>query len=51
VIAALADELADFRTTKGSVAFEPGSPLPDGVVDRLVLARRDEIDAMRARKR
>ncbi|SKC71370.1 iron chaperone [Krasilnikoviella flava] len=45
VITALADELQGFRTTKGSVSFQPDSPLPDDVLDRIVAARRDEIDA------
>jgi uncharacterized protein YdhG (YjbR/CyaY superfamily) len=45
VLAALADELGAFRTTKGSVAFQTDTPLPDDVLDRLVAARRDEIDA------
>jgi len=45
VVAALAGDLDGFRTTKGSVSFQPDAPLPDDVVDRLVLARRDEIDA------
>jgi uncharacterized protein YdhG (YjbR/CyaY superfamily) len=49
VLAALADDLTGFRTTKGSVSFQPDAPLPDDVLDRIVLARRAEIDA-RARR-
>ncbi|WP_425953566.1 iron chaperone [Xylanimonas sp. McL0601] len=45
VLEALAGDLTAFRTTKGSVSFQPDAPLPDDVVDRIVLARRDEIDA------
>jgi uncharacterized protein YdhG (YjbR/CyaY superfamily) len=45
VLEALADRLVGFRVTKGSVAFQPDAPLPDDVVDDLVAARREEIDA------
>jgi len=38
------DELADFSTAKGTVRFADDHPLPDDVLDRLILARRDEID-------
>ncbi|GEL94336.1 iron chaperone [Cellulomonas composti] len=38
------DELGDFSTAKGTVRFTPEHPLPDDVLDRLVLARRAEID-------
>ncbi|WP_278234503.1 DUF1801 domain-containing protein [Isoptericola sp. AK164] len=48
VVAALADRLEGFRVTKGSVGFRPGHPLPDDVVERLVVLRREEIDAMHA---
>ena len=47
VIAALAGELAAFDVSKGTVRFQPDAPLPDDVLDRLILARRDEIDARR----
>ncbi|ANC30161.1 iron chaperone [Isoptericola dokdonensis] len=40
-----ADVLAGLRTTKGSVALDRSAPLPVDVVDRLVIERRDEIDA------
>ncbi|MCA5894678.1 DUF1801 domain-containing protein [Isoptericola sp. NEAU-Y5] len=46
VIEEYADELADYRVTKGSIAFQPGRPVPDDVLDGIVAARRDEIDAM-----
>ncbi|MFI2364186.1 iron chaperone [Promicromonospora sp. NPDC019610] len=48
-IDALAPDLTDFSTSKGTVRFTPDQPLPDDVLDRLVLFRRDEIDAMRSR--
>jgi uncharacterized protein YdhG (YjbR/CyaY superfamily) len=49
VIEALAPDLASFSTSKGSIRFTPEHPLPDDVLDRIILFRRDEIDAMRAR--
>jgi uncharacterized protein YdhG (YjbR/CyaY superfamily) len=49
VVEAFAAELTGFRVTKGSISFQPGSPLPDDLLDRIVAARRDEIDAMRSR--
>jgi uncharacterized protein YdhG (YjbR/CyaY superfamily) len=48
-IEALAPDLAGFSTSKGTVRFTPEHPLPDDVLDRIILFRRDEIDAMRAR--
>ncbi|PFG43264.1 uncharacterized protein YdhG (YjbR/CyaY superfamily) [Isoptericola jiangsuensis] len=45
VIEQAADALAGLRTTKGSVSLDRAAPLPVDVVDRLVAARRDEIDA------
>ena len=40
-----ADELAGFPTTKGSVHFTPEAPLPDALVERLVMARVADIEA------
>jgi uncharacterized protein YdhG (YjbR/CyaY superfamily) len=37
-------ELADFSLAKGTVRFTEDQPVPDDVLDRLLLARRDEID-------
>lgn len=34
-----ADELKGYRRTKGSVHFTPDAPLPDALVEELVLAR------------
>ncbi|MFD2024680.1 iron chaperone [Promicromonospora aerolata] len=47
-IEALAPELTGFSTSKGTIRFTPEQPLPDDVLDRLILLRRDEIDAMRS---
>jgi uncharacterized protein YdhG (YjbR/CyaY superfamily) len=44
-IDSLAADLSAFDRSKGTVRFQPDHPLPDDVLDRLVLARRDEIDA------
>jgi uncharacterized protein YdhG (YjbR/CyaY superfamily) len=48
-IEALAGDLAGFSTSKGTIRFTPEHPLPDDALDRLILLRRDEIDAMRSR--
>ncbi len=44
VIAAMAGALAAFDVSKGTIRFRPDAPLPDDALDRIVLARRDEID-------
>jgi uncharacterized protein YdhG (YjbR/CyaY superfamily) len=41
---AIAD-LDGFDSTKGGIRFTDARPIPDAVFDRLVLNRRDEIDA------
>jgi uncharacterized protein YdhG (YjbR/CyaY superfamily) len=41
---AIAD-LDGFDSTKGGIRFTDARPIPDAVFDRLVLERRDEIDA------
>lgn len=38
-------ELAAFGTSKGSIRFTPETPLPDGLVTRIVRDRSAEIDA------
>ena len=48
VIDALAPELGGYHVTKGSVGFRAEAPLPDAVVDRMVLLRRDEIDGRKS---
>lgn len=45
VVDAVAAELDDFSLSKGTVRFSAEHPLPGDVVDRMILARRDEIDA------
>ena len=45
VVDAVAPELPDFSLSKGTVRFSVDQPLPPAIVDRMILARRDEIDA------
>jgi uncharacterized protein YdhG (YjbR/CyaY superfamily) len=45
VVDAVAGELTGFSLSKGTVRFSLEQPLPAAVVDRMILARRDEIDA------
>ncbi|HLF70981.1 MAG TPA: DUF1801 domain-containing protein [Dehalococcoidia bacterium] len=47
VIAAHKDELAAYDTSKGTVRFPDGKPLPDALVKKLVKARIGEIEAAR----
>jgi len=42
LIAGLAGELEDFRTSKGTIQFTPDKPLPDSLVRRIVAARKAE---------
>lgn len=49
VIDVLAPELEGFSLSKGTIRFSPDRPVPDSILDRLVLLRRDEIDAKRRR--
>jgi uncharacterized protein YdhG (YjbR/CyaY superfamily) len=39
------DELAGFDTSKGTIRFSPGEPLPDELIAKLVRARMAETDA------
>jgi uncharacterized protein YdhG (YjbR/CyaY superfamily) len=50
VIESLTAELSTFDRSKGTIRFQPDRPLPDDVLDLLVLARRDEIDAKSERQ-
>lgn len=50
VIEALSGELTAFTPSKGTIRFRPDAPLPDDLVDRIVLARRDEIAVSLARR-
>ncbi len=47
VMQAHAEELAGFRTAKGTVHFTPDKPIPDDLVRRLVQARMAEHEAQR----
>lgn len=38
------DELAPYDTSKGTIRFKPGEPLPDALVHKLVRARLGQID-------
>ncbi len=42
---AVAAELDGFSLSKGTIRFSVERPLPAAVVDRLILSRRDEVDA------
>ena len=42
-MASHADEIEPFDRTKGSIHFTPQRPLPDRVIDDLVLARVDDL--------
>jgi uncharacterized protein YdhG (YjbR/CyaY superfamily) len=44
-MAAHADLVAGYETTKGTIHFQPDSPLPDELVTTLVRARMAETDA------
>lgn len=51
VVEQVADDLAGLRSTKGGVQFTAEHPVPDEVFDRIVAARRTEIDtALGARR-
>lgn len=47
ITSALADELVEYKTTKGSVHFAIDEPLPVGVVKSLVDARQAELAGQR----
>jgi uncharacterized protein YdhG (YjbR/CyaY superfamily) len=46
---AVSSELGGYSFSKGTIRFTADHPLPDGLVDRIVALRRDEIDAASAR--
>lgn len=48
VIEAVADRLGGYSRSKGTIRFTADHPLPDGVVERIVTLRRDEIDVASA---
>ena len=43
------DSLDGLDWSKGTIRFQPEHPLPDSLLTKLVLLRRDEIDATGAR--
>lgn len=45
VVESVAQELAGFSLSKGTVRFSLEQPLPPLTVDRMIVARRDEIDS------
>lgn len=49
VVTAVADRLDGYSWSKGTIRFTAEHPLPDAVVDRIILLRRDEIDAAKRR--
>jgi len=49
VVSAVAGELEGYSLSKGTIRFTPEHPLPDSVVDRVILLRRDEIDTAKER--
>ena len=50
VMAAFADRLAAFRTSKGAISFQPDKPIPATLVKQLVKARLTENAELRGRK-
>jgi uncharacterized protein YdhG (YjbR/CyaY superfamily) len=44
-------ELKDYETTKGSIHFQPDSPLPDALVRKLVKARIAENEVRRKKSK
>jgi uncharacterized protein YdhG (YjbR/CyaY superfamily) len=51
VMQAFAEELKGFDTAKGTVHFQPGKPIPDELVKKLVRARVEENEAAAARRK
>ena len=49
VVSAVAGELEGYSLSKGTIRFTPEHPLPDSIVDRVILLRRDEIDTAKRR--
>jgi uncharacterized protein YdhG (YjbR/CyaY superfamily) len=49
VVTAVSGELEGYSWSKGTIRFTPKHPLPDSLVERIILLRRDEIDAAKRR--
>ena len=49
VVSAVTAELDGYSWSKGTIRFTAEQPLPDSLVERIVLLRRDEIDAAKRR--
>jgi uncharacterized protein YdhG (YjbR/CyaY superfamily) len=49
VIEAFKDELARFKTSKGTIHFPPGKPLPIALIKRIVTARVAQVESKRGR--
>ena len=49
-IAAHADELADFETSKGTIRFQPDNPLPIALVKKIVKAKISAIEQSKKKK-
>jgi len=47
VLEAFKDDLAGFRTSKGTLRFTPSKPIPKRTLTKIVKARMTEIDAKR----
>ncbi len=50
VVDAVSGELDGYSYSKGTIRFTAGHPLPVDLVERIVLMRRDEIDAAKERR-
>jgi uncharacterized protein YdhG (YjbR/CyaY superfamily) len=49
VIAAFKDELAEFKTSKGTIHFPTGKPLPIALIKRIVRARVAQVEGKKGR--
>ncbi|MFL0411682.1 iron chaperone [Microbacterium paludicola] len=45
IVAQVEQDLAGFSLSKGTIRFSPERPIPPSTLDRIILLRRDEIDA------
>ena len=49
VVSSVQGELDGWSWSKGTIRFTPEHPLPESLVDRIILLRRDQIDAAKKR--